>query len=86
MGVILKRSIPKYGYLIQNFILTCGFELAGKMLQTFYPCFHQMYNKHVVYTEDDIEEKANSKMGVKHSHIEENFLTLIILLFAVSMQ
>lgn len=45
-----------------------------------------MYNKYVVYAEDDIEEKANSKMGVKHSHIEENFLTLIILLFAVSMQ
>lgn len=33
-----------------------------------------------------MEEKANNKMGVKHSQTEENFLTLVILLFEVSMQ
>ena len=43
-------------------------------------------NKHEIHKEDDMEEKANNKMGVKHSQTEENFLTLVILLLEVSMQ
>lgn len=33
-----------------------------------------------------MEEKANNKMGAKHSQTEENFLTLVTLLLEVSMQ
>lgn len=33
-----------------------------------------------------MEKKANIKMGVKHSQTEQNFLTLVTLLFEVPMQ
>lgn len=33
-----------------------------------------------------MEEKANNKAGVKHSQTEENFLTLVTVVFEVSTQ